>query len=301
MKKIRLYLPNVLLTFLLVFALLGTECVLFAKYVVLNADTFRTVAEEQDLKTKAYATLEKEFTSNANTTGIPAEVFLDPVDTDALHQGILDSVSQAFDYLNGKSSDYAFTMDFTELENAVNTFFSDYAEENGYEKDEAYDEKVTSTISSAESRILFVADTFKLSTIYRNGWLEKAKKYIGYLNPAAMGMIAVTAALLVLLIVCNRKQTAHLAYWLGLASAIAGLLLLLPCIYLTATDYFTAFVMSDPQIFAAVVGFLQLLTGRAMLMAGITAGIGILLLVLFGILRHKAASDPQQSSPDDGN
>lgn len=283
MKRIRLYIPNVLLTFLLVFSLLGTELALFAKHVVLNAATFQTVAEQQDLKEKAYKTLETDFKAKSSSTGIPAEVFLAPMDKEALHQGILDSVTQAFDYLNGKSDNYEFTMDFTALEASVSGFFSDYAEENGYEKDAAYEEKVASVIAESEKRVLFVCDTFKLSTMHRNGWLSKARKYLGYLDTGVTAGIAATAVLLVLLLVCNRKQWVHLAYWCGLSAFIAGLLLLVPCVYLTVTDYFSAFALSDPQIFAAVVGFLQLLTARAMTMAGVTLGIGIVLLILFCI------------------
>lgn len=284
MKQIKLYLPNVLLTFLLVFVLLGLELTLFAKLVVLNPATFRTVAGQQNLKDKAYATLEADFKARANSTGIPAEIFLTPMDKDALHEGILDSVTQAFDYLNGKRDTYEFTMDFTELEASINAFFEDYAKEIGYEKDAAYEEKVASVIADAESEVLFVADTFKFSTMHRNGWLSKGRKYLGYLDPAVGGCAGLTALLVILLFLCNRKQGLHLAYWCGLTAGIAGLLLLTPCVYLIASDYFTAFAIGDPQIFAAVVGFLQLLTNRAAAMAGITLGCGILLLVLFGVL-----------------
>lgn len=294
MKKIRLYIPNVLLTFLVVFSLLGTELALFAKNTVLNAATFRTVAEQQDLKSKAYSSLETTFKSKANSTGIPAEVFLDPMDKEALHEGILDSVSQAFDYLNGVSDDYDFTMDFTELENSITTFFEDYAAEIGYKKDAAYDEKVASVIKDAESEVLFVVDTFKFSTMHRNGWLSKIRGYLAYLNPAVLGCAVLTIVLLLLLIFCNRKQLVHLAYWCGLAAMISGLMLLVPCIYLTATDYFTAFALKDPQIFAAVVGFLQLLTGRALTMAAVTLVCGIVLLVVFGIIQPRTKSNNEK-------
>lgn len=293
MKRIRLYLPNVLLTFLLVFALLGLELTLFAKCVVLNPATFRTVAEQENLKDKAYATLETDFKSRANSTGIPAEVFLTPMDKEALHEGILDSVTQAFNYLSGRSDTYEFTMDFTVLEASVNAFFEEYAAEIDYEKDDIYEQKVASTIAEAESEVLFVADTFKFSTMHRNGWLSAGRKYLAYLNPAILGCAGLTAVLLVLLLVCNRKQGAHLAYWCGLSACIAGLLLVVPCVYLIVTDYFAAFAISDPQIFSAVVGFLRLLTNRAAAMAGITLGGGIVLLVLFTVLLHKKSPDKQ--------
>ena len=44
--RIRLYFPNLLLTFLLVFCLIGTELMLLVQHTALNAEAFRKVEEE---------------------------------------------------------------------------------------------------------------------------------------------------------------------------------------------------------------------------------------------------------------
>ncbi len=281
MKKIRCYIPNVLLTFLLVFMILATELVFFARMQVLNTDTFRTVIAQEQLADKAYTSLESHFKTRANSTGIPAEVYMDVISREELGEAILDSVSQAFDYLNGKSDSYAFTMDFTALEGSLTAFFEEYADENGYEKDEKYEKKLASSIKSAETRILSTADTFKLSMMYEKGWLKTAKTFVSYLNLASTLCIVAVMFLLFLLILCNLRQIGHFFYWLGLASLIAGALLLTPCVYVKATNFFAGFTIKDPQIFSAVVGFLNLLTGRAMTMAIVTLIAALVLLVAF--------------------
>lgn len=283
MKQIRCYLPNVLLTFLLVFFLLATQLTIFAKTQVLNAANFQKIAEQEGLADMAYSSLETYFKTRANSTGIPAEVYTDVMDRDALHEAILGSVSQAFDYLNGKTDTYEFTMDFTALEDSVSTFFSDYAAENNVQKDAVYEEKVASVIAEAEAEILFVADTFKFSTMHKNGWLETARTLVSYLNLAQTACIIGTAVLVLLLILCNLKQPAHLLYWGGLSWMTASLLLLVPCIYVTATDYFAGFAIKDPQIFAAVVGFLELLVSRATTLAIMTLILSVVALAAFGL------------------
>ncbi len=283
MKQIRCYLPNVLLTFLLVFFLLATQLTIFAKTQALNAANFQKIAEQEGLADMAYSSLETYFKTRANSTGIPAKVYTDVMDRDALHEAILGSVSQAFDYLNGKTDTYEFTMDFTALEGSVNTFFSDYAAENNVQKDAVYEEKVASVIAEAEAEILFVADTFKFSTMHKNGWLETARKLVSYLNLAQTACIIGTAILLLLLILCNLKQPAHLLYWGGLSWMTASLLLLVPCVYVTATDYFAGFAIKDPQIFAAVVGFLELLVSRATTLAIVTLVLSVVALAAFGL------------------
>lgn len=290
MKNIRCYIPNVLLTFLLVFFLLAAQLTVFAKTQVLNADTFRIVAQEESLADKAYISLESYFKTRANSTGIPADVYTDVMDRDELEEAINASVAQAFDYLNGKTENYEFTMDFTALEASVNEFFSNYAEENSIQKDKVYEEKVASVIAEAEAEILFVADTFKLSVMHENGWLEMARRVVSYLAPAQTACIIICIILFILLVLCNLGQLSHLLYWSGLAGLISSLLLLVPCIYVSATDYFAGFAIKDPQIFAAVVGFLNLLVSRAQTLAIVTLVIAVICLaafVFFHALRRK--------------
>lgn len=299
MRKIRCYIPNVLLTFLLVFLLLASGVTAFVSAQILNADTFRVVTAQEGLADKAYSSLASYFKTRANSTGIPAEVFTEVMDRDELEDAINASVAQAFDYLNGKTEAYEFTMDFTALEASVNGFFSDYAEKNNVVKDKVYEEKVASVIAEAEAEILFVADTFKLSMMYEKGWLGTARHYLTYLGMAQNACLIALAVVLVLLLLCNLRQISHMLYWCGIAGMTSALLLLAPCIYVTETDYFAGFAIKDPQIFAAVVGFLELLVSRAQTMALITLGISIGCLVIFGIIRavcgRKQAELPAES------
>ncbi len=284
MKKIRCYLPNVLLTFLLVFFLLATQLTIFVRTQVLNAEVFRTVAEQEEIADKAYASLESYFKTRANSTGIPANVYTDVMDRDELDKAILLSVSQAFDYLNGKTETYNFTMDFTALEASIETFFSEYAEQNNFKKDKVYEEKVASVIAEAEAEILFVADTFKFSMLYEKGLLETVRHYLTYLELAQNACFIGTSVILLLLILCNRKQFSHILYWCGLAELTSSLLLLAPCVYVLATDYFAGFAIKDPQIFAAVVGFLNLLVDKLTVISVIGLIVSLVCLVVFGLV-----------------
>ncbi len=285
MKQIRCFIPNVLLSFLLVFFLLAAQMTVFVKAYVLNTNTFRTIAVEQQLADKAYASLESYFQTRSNSTGIPAEVFTDVMTPEELHEGILGSMEQAFAYLNGKTHSYEFTMDFTALEASVNTFFSDYAEENGYQKDAVYEQKVASVIEEAKAEIIFVTDTFKFTTMYNQGWLQTARTYFAYLTPAMAACLAAVGVILLLLVVCNLKQPLHLLYWTGISGFTAALLLLIPCSILTAKDYFSGFAIKDPQIFAAVVGYLESIISAVTMLEIVTLVIAVIFLILFGFLQ----------------
>ncbi|MDE6005915.1 MAG: hypothetical protein K2G88_11120, partial [Oscillospiraceae bacterium] len=140
------------------------------------------------------------------------------------------------------------------------------------------------------TEILFMTDTFKFSTIQENGWLKTAKKYIGLLNKISILCIIASIIIFILLLLCCMKQITEFLYWTGIASFISGLLLLLPCMYLKATDYVSGFVIKDQQIFSAVVGYLHILTNQAILLSAITLLIGLLFLVIFGFLQKNKTS-----------
>ena len=287
MRSIKLYPVKIIFAFLFVFCLLGTELTLFAKYTALNSATFEKVVESEQLEEKTYTTLENYFQSRSNSTGIPASVYLDSINKNDLKQGTLTSVSNAFDYVNQKSDDYQFTMDFTALENSITEFFSDYADKNNFEKDDIYQQKVDSTIQEAEKEILFMTDTFKFSTIYENGWLAKAKNYMSIFNKISMLLIIITIIIFILLFTFCWKQITEFLYWIGISGFISGLLLFLPCVYLKATDYVSGFVIKDQQIFSAVVGYLHILTNQAILLSAMTLLIGALFLIIFGFLQKR--------------
>lgn len=284
MKKIRLYIPNLLLTFLLVFFIMGSEATLLVKRVGLNATTFEYITYHQGLAQKGYTSLESYFKTRANSTGIPESVYLDAFTEQDLAEAIVKNCTGAVGTL-GTKSDWEPDVEMSGVEESIRTFFEDYAAENHCQKDAVFEEKVQSTIDEARAELLTVADPFKFATFQENGWLAKASSIVGYLNSAVIVCVAGVALLIVLLILCNLKQAEHLCYWIGLAGFTAGLLMAVPCIYLTVSDFFSGFTIKEPQIFAAVVGMLRLITNRGLTMAIITMIVGIIGIGGFIFLR----------------
>lgn len=284
-KKLRHYIPNVILTILLVFVMMGTEVVILADRIALNPNTFVYISDQQKLDEKGYAKLTDYFRTRANSTGIPESVFLDAFTAEDLRSGIAYNLASSLAYLKGSRAEATTDIDFTKLDAAVTDFFVQYAEENGYEQDEMFQQKLAATISEAQAQIVECADPFRFQTLRANGWLAKGRTAVGYLGTALIAGIAGAALLIVLLILLNLHQAEHLCYWIGLASFTAGLLLAAPCIYLTATDYFSGFAFKDPQVFPAIVTLLRLLTSRCLTIAIVTFFVGIIGMAGFAFIR----------------
>ena len=285
MRKIRRYLPNVLLTILLVFSLMGTLLCGTAR-LALQESTYRSLMKQYALGELSEELLEKRFAQRANTTGIPAETALTGADSEALTQWAQESVTQALSYLKGQQSQYALEPDLSASDAALTAFFSDYADENGYEKDAAYDAKVAQTISETHEEILSAADCFKFRMLYENGYLDTARRYVPLIGQAFTGLLVLTLVLAALLVLCNKGQLPLTLYWLGLAGLTAGGILLVPGIYLAATDYFAGFAVKDPQIFTAIVGLLRYLTDKLVNAAADAALLGMISIIAFAVLVH---------------
>ena len=289
MNQIRLYIPKVLLTFLLIFLLIGSMFSLLIQQKAFHKETFQNIIIQQDLGEKAYASLESYFQSRSNSSGIPAEVFMDSLDKDSLENAILYSTLQGLDYLQGNQEAYERTLQFTELETSVTDFFNQYADENGYLKDDAFQEKVQSTIDEAEKKIYFTTDTFKFSTLYENGWLAKIRHFLSLFQKMAVIIFILTGIILLLLILCCKSQFSESLYWVGLSGLFSGLLTSLPCLYVLKTDYFSGFVIKDPQIFAAVVGYLQFMTKQLCTLSICIGVVGLVCLIIFTIMQKISA------------
>lgn len=294
MKRVKLYVPNVILTLLLVFLLIGSEGTILARGIGLRGTTFLYITEHQQLDAKGYDTLTSYFKRRSHSTGIPETVFLDAISQEDLQEGILRNVNAALDYICGRTDAYEPAMDLTALETAVTDFFVAYAEENDYQQDELFDQKVQSTIDEARAEILLTADPFKFSALQTNGWLAKLRQAVSYLDLAVKISVIASIAVILLLILCNLKQLEHLCYWIGLACFTSGLLSAVPCIYLTASDFFSGFTIKDPQVFSSITGFLRLLTNRGLTMAIITAIVGIIGMIGFAFLRAVEREDAEE-------
>lgn len=283
MKRIRFYIPCVLLTFLLVFSLMGT-LVSGIACRVLRMHTYETVLAAYSMGTLSEETLTSRFTRRANTTGIPVEISMTGMDADVLAHATREITAQALDYITGRSDSFAPTMDFTQTDAALSDYLSSYAEENGYEQDAAYEEKLAQILGETHEEILDAADCYKFRLLYDSGYLETARHYAPLVSMAFRMLLILTGLLALALILCNKRQPVFCLYWIGLAAFIAGVLPLVPGIYLTATDYFAGFAVKDAQIFTAVVGLLRNLTKSLVTGAGCLAGGGVLGIIAFALL-----------------
>ncbi len=293
MKKPHTYILSVLLTLIVILSLLGRSGALLLRVRALNPATFTQIVNEKALPARVQDELRSFFKEQENASGIPASVYDNAIAEDQLRPIILDTVSNAFSYLNGKTDTLGITPDFMVLNADMTAFFEQYAADNNYEKDALYDETLAKAVKAGSENIQSACDVFRISLLAQAGLLKKVRRVMPYLSYAIIGALCMLVLAVILLVIVNRKEKREVCYWVGTAVLVSSLLMLVPAVYLQATNWFDRFAVKSDQVFAAVTGYLYKMTGTV-----ITAGvIGLVLAVCLYLLR--AVMRRKEVSPTD--
>lgn len=258
MKKINHYFPNLILSVIFVFSFIGLSLTTEAKDKLLSSSFYISSAEKHDIYLRVTNHADDYFTKSYAVSGIPAEVYMDGLDDKTIKDAVDGKIENFFDYVSGKSSKIEETeIDFSVLEKNLTDYFSEFAEENNVEVNEDFTKQLDKTIETAESEI----DSF--TNIYMMDYMEKAgipqtlRKVYPIIAAAPFVFMGVLLVGLVILILLNRKNLRFVFYWISTSGICASVIILIPCIILKYSDYFSRLVMRNDYIYYAVTGLLN--------------------------------------------
>lgn len=258
MKKINHYFPNVILSVIFVFSFIGLSLTTEAKDKLLSSSFYISSAEKHDIYLRVTNHADDYFTKSYAVSGIPAEVYMDGLDDKTIKDAVDGKIENFFDYVSRKSSKIEETeIDFSVLEKNLTDYFSEFAEENNVEVNEDFTKQLDKTIETAESEI----DSF--TNIYMMDYMEKAgipqtlRKVYPIIAAAPFVFMGVLLVGLVILILLNRKNLRFVFYWISTSGICASVIILIPCIILKYSDYFSRLVMRNDYIYYAVTGLLN--------------------------------------------
>lgn len=284
------YLASVVLTLLLVFTLAGSVVLGIVKYRALDADTCNRILAEKNLDVRVLENLTAYYTEQVNTSGIPVSVYTESLSVEQIHGIIEQSIRNAFAYLHGKQDTVAVEADFSKLEQNLTAFFEQYADENGYQKDKAYEKSLQKAIENAKTNVLTTADVFRFSTLHEAKVLKKLRPYVPWVSRGFVLCLMASVVLLALLAAVHRKALKQLLYWAASAVCTASLLMTVPAAVIHFTRWFDRFAVKSDQIFTAVTGYLYDMTGAVIIAGTIGFILAAGMWIAFGLLSRKPAA-----------
>ncbi len=286
MKKPSSYLPSLMASILLVFSIIISSALLMVDINVSPA-RLKNIVQKKGIETEIYNELEKYFTDKYNTTGIPAEVYMNCIDKKYISTFEESYIDSAFEAINNDGILNTVYPQNEKLEKSIDTFFNDFADRNNYEKDENFELKLRNTKENAYATIGSFCDVYKFSAMESKGVLEKiANKYSKRIIHTAL-FLTVTLILILLLILFNRKKKITAMYWCGISAMVAGIIGTVPSIYLTATRYFDSFSIKQAAVFTAFTSVMYKYTEAFMAIQIALIVLGLTMSIIYGIIGDK--------------
>lgn len=243
---------RILLTILLSFFMAAFILTSSVAPFLSNSGIYTDIIREEKLADKVYTSIEDDFKKQYNTTAIPAEVYMDAISTEWIEDEMCRRIGIYLDDINGIEADYA--INYKELEESITSFFHEYAESINYTLDEAFDKKLSETITNATSTINNRMDAFYMKTISRNNAVQTVAKYLSPIKWLLFAAIIIISFVFVFL---ERTRNARRLYWIGTGFFCGSALTAIPCVYLLCTGAVSSFAVKDPTTYTAVTTLLN--------------------------------------------
>lgn len=285
---------RVFLTVLLSFFIAGYIFSSSADAVLSLPALYTDIIREEKIADKAYEALDSDFAELYNTTAVPKEVFMDAISTEWLEENMCKSIEGNIEILNG--ADTLVEIDFTALEENITSFFHEYAQSIDYEPDEAFEKKLSETITKAEKIITDRMDAFYMNALRENGYFNKLAKLIPYLNIVNWVTFDGAVMLAVFLVLLERNRGWRRLYWAGTGLFCGGAMAAIPVVYLLCTGMIDSFSVKDPIIYTAVTGLLDTGAWRVLIKAMFFGILGLVLIVLNAVFDGKNESKPEKTN-----
>ncbi|WP_295074847.1 hypothetical protein [Ruminococcus sp.] len=286
MKKVSTYLPSLIISVFLVFLTIACSAILLVDINV-SAPKIKSLAEKNELESKIYTEIERYYTDKYNTTGIPAEVYMDAIDTRYIRSFEEAYIDSAFEALNSNGIMADIHPANEKLENNIDIFFNDFADKNNYKKDENFTSKLSNTKDSAYSTIGSYCDVYKFSAMSSRGVFPKIARVYSRKNAITALLIGAVVCIILLLFLINRKRKITVMYWTGISAIIAGILGMIPSIYLITSRYYDSFSIKQPAVFTAFTSAMYKYTEAFMAIQIALLVFGIAMVVIYGIIGEK--------------
>lgn len=286
MKKTGTYLLSLIVSVLLVFLLIASSAVLLVDINV-SSTSLKGIASENKLESEMYEEIEKYYIDKYNTTGIPAEVYMNAISEEYIKDYEEAYIDSAFDALKNNTEMTSVQLENKPLEESIENFFNDFADENNYLKDDDFAAKLENTKKNAYTTVGSYCDVYKFSAMNNKGILKKLSFIYSRRAEATAALLGITVFMILILLFINRKHRIVSMYWLGISAIVSGIIGIVPSLWLVLSRYYDSFSIKQPAVFTAFTKAMYEYTEAflAFHIALIVAGTAI--VVIYGLIGDK--------------
>ena len=281
MKKLYHYSVMLVLSIFSVLFLIAFEVTAYTQFVLFQPDMYSEAMITGRVDEVIYDDLKDYFTGFSAPTGIPAEIFIAPLNKDDLFDSSYTLTVDSLAYLTGHSTAKpSVNYDFKRMEDYVDAYIEQYSAHNHIPQDENYYKLINNTHATIESQITGQLDVTMLYSLTKSGYSENLRSYAGYVKYGVIISGVLLALLLMMIVVIDRKHPRDLPYWFGVILVGSSAILLAPALYLDKINYFDRFFMRSNNVYKTVTSICRVVLERVINAQTLALIFGIMLIIL---------------------
>lgn len=276
------YLTSFFLSVLLSFLVMVLVLVTVAVPTVLSSSTYVNIVKDTSLSEKIYNEITMHFVDLSGSSNIPVSVFEGTVSKEAV-EGVVPAYTKSLmDYAFNKTDEIKdVELDLGAVESAIKGYFETFAVENNITLDDAFYNQRDLTVREVKDSINEYA---KMSILKKGAniirpYSEKIGLYSVILGVVLSILVLVSAVLII------RTHYSHSLYWITSAVASACLILLTVFGLAQVFNFFDGFIISQITVKTIVVGVLEVVANRMVIVSALALVVCMALLCYFLKLR----------------
>lgn len=280
MKKLYHFVPMLVLSlFAVIFMILAEACI-FTDKTLLDSDIYIQAINEKNVTQSMYDELCTYFESLSHATGIPTEVFTDPLDKEELYTTSFKLLQESINYLKDSNSPKpSVNYDYSKVEKSITDYIENHAEENHIEKNAEYRKLIENTVNTAKQQIESRFDVMMMYTLSKTSGAAKIHEYSWLIGIGAYVFLGLTLLMIIAMVIVDRHHPRDFPYWAGMIMAVTGGFWLVPAIYLKSTGFFSTFSIRNEYIYNTVTGMSGIALDRIIRLQAIIAIVGVVLII----------------------
>lgn len=227
---------RMLLSFVLVFVLLGLQLVLFTDKVIFNPRTYEPYYTEAACFDRMAEESDNKLEIIARYNNVPQEILQTPVDDAFLKSYAKQCTENFIAYLRGESREYEPSFDRTALQSSVEHYVAQHLAESGLSYDENAAAQVTSIVDASVDAVNSTVMILNPDLLTQFGVAGMIRRGFGLAGSLELGLALAALVLTALLALLNWKHFMRTLWWAGSALAISSGVLMIVGIFLTAIN-----------------------------------------------------------------
>ncbi|MGN1132932.1 MAG: hypothetical protein ACI4RN_00600, partial [Oscillospiraceae bacterium] len=189
-------------------------------------------------------------------------------------------IDSTIDYMNNKATEKPTSIyDYTAIETALNNDYARWAKENNKTIDDIAKKNIDYTLNHIKESIDSKLDVMMFTYLNDYGISDFIHNHYNIIKLARIISISLSAVLILLLLLINKRHVNNGLYWIGCSSLISGIIFCIPTIYLKATNYFDGLILKNDSIYKSLTELLYNFVDRLLICGIIMVVVGVALFV----------------------